>query len=77
MFGLKVTTGDAETLRPAVEAVLRRFDITWELRSAGPKELVYEAQLPFPTRTDRVSNAILLLEGDGEKEVVWEDKKKK
>jgi uncharacterized membrane protein YhiD involved in acid resistance len=76
VFGLKVTTGDAEALRPAVEAVLRRFDITWELRSAGPKELVYEAQLPFATRTDRVANAILLLDGDDKKEVVWEDKKK-
>ncbi len=76
-FGLKVISTDAEVLRPSVEAVLRRFDVKYELRSAGPKELVYESQLPYTARTDRVSNAILLLDSDVEKEVIWEDKKKK
>ena len=76
-FELKVTVPDPGTLRSEVEAVLRRYDIKYELRSAGMKELVYEASLPLDTRTDRVANAILMLEGDGEKEVVWEEKKKK
>lgn len=76
-FELKVTVPDPATLRGDIEAVLRRYDIRYELRSAGAKDLVYEAHLPLETRTDRVSNAILLLEGDGEKEVVWEEKRKK
>jgi hypothetical protein len=76
-FELKVSAADPAAIRTHVENVLRRYDIKYELRSAGTKELVYETNLPFETRTDRVSNAILLIEVDGEKEVVWDEKKKK
>ncbi|MGH9347900.1 MAG: DUF4956 domain-containing protein, partial [Vicinamibacterales bacterium] len=76
-FELKVTAADPSVLRSEIEAVLRRYDIRYELRSAGAKELVYEADLPLETKTDRVSNAILLLEAETGKEVVWEEKKKK
>jgi uncharacterized membrane protein YhiD involved in acid resistance len=76
-FDLKVSAADPAAIRPDVEAVLRRYDVRYELRSAGAKELVYEANLPLETRTDRLSNAILMIEGDGEKEVVWEEKRKK
>ena len=77
VFELKVIAPDPSTLRGEVEAILRRYRITYELRSAGSKELVYEANLPLTTRTDRVSNAILLLQPGAETEVVWEEKKKK
>ena len=76
-FDLKVTAADPSIVRGDVEAILRRNDITYELRSAGAKELVYETQLPLTVRTDRISNAILLLQPNGETEVVWEEKKKK
>ena len=76
-FELKVTTNDPATLRSAIEAILRRNHITYELRTAGTKDLVYEAELPFNTRTDRVSNAILVLDSNHETEVVWDEKKKK
>jgi uncharacterized membrane protein YhiD involved in acid resistance len=76
-FELKVTAADPGAIRGDIEAVLRRFDVMYELRSAGAKELMYETELPLETRMDRVSNAILVLEGTGEKEVVWEEKKKK
>ena len=76
-FELKVSAPDPAAIRSDVELVLRRHDIKYELRSAGPKELMYEADLPLEAKTDRVSNAILLIEGEGEKEVVWEEKKKK
>jgi uncharacterized membrane protein YhiD involved in acid resistance len=76
-FDLKVTAPDPAAIRNGIEAVLRRFDVKYELRSAGAKELMYETQLPLEAKTDRLSNAILVLEGDGDKEVVWEEKKKK
>jgi hypothetical protein len=76
-FDLKITAPDPTPLRNQIESLLRRYDIKYELRSAGAKDLVYEAHLPLETKTDRVSNAILMLEGNGEKEVVWEEKKKK
>ena len=76
-FELKVTAPDPAAIRGHIEAILRRHDVKYELRSAGAKELVYEADLSLETKTDRLSNAILMIEGDGEKEVVWEEKKKK
>jgi hypothetical protein len=76
-FELKVTSEDPSTLRPRVEAVLRRYRIIYDLRTAGPKELVYETQLPWDIRTERVANAILSLEESADKEVVWDEKKKK
>ena len=76
-FDLKITGADSSALRSDVEAILRRWKITYELRSTGPKELTYQADLPLEVATDRISNAILQLDGGNEMEVNWEEKKKK
>jgi uncharacterized membrane protein YhiD involved in acid resistance len=76
-FDLKIVAPDPAVVRMDVEALLRRSNIKFELRSAGAKDLVYETQLPLSVRTDRISNAILLLQPGGETEVSWEEKKKK
>jgi uncharacterized membrane protein YhiD involved in acid resistance len=76
-FELKVTTADPAALRGDIEAILRRYHLKYELRTAGAKDLVYETELPINTRTDRVANAILLLDAGKETEVVWDEKKKK
>ena len=76
-FELKVIAQDPPELRRDLEQLLRRSNVKVELRTAGPKELVYEANLPLSMPTDRVSNAILKLRPTGELEVVWEEKKKK
>jgi uncharacterized membrane protein YhiD involved in acid resistance len=76
-FELKVSAQDPPELRRDLEQLLRRSNVKVELRTAGPKELVYEANLPLSMPTDRVSNAILKLRPSGELEVVWEEKKKK
>jgi hypothetical protein len=76
-FELKVTAADPSKFRQELEQLLRRSRVKFELRTAGPKELVYEANLPLSVPTDRLSNAILKLEASGETEVVWEEKKKK
>ena len=76
-FELKVTGVDPAVARRDIEAILKRQGITYELRSAGPKEICYEAQMPLDVRTDRISNAILQMEPNGEIEVVWDEKKKK
>lgn len=77
MFELKVTAADPAELRPEIEAILRRYQIEYELRSAAQKELIYQAELPLTAKTDRVANAILRLRPGGETEVTWEEKKKK
>ena len=76
-FELKLASGDPSMLRGDVEAILRRSEIKYELRSAGAKELVYEVQMPISARTDRIANAILLLQPGGDLEVSWDEKKKK
>ena len=76
-FDLKITGADSSALRSDVEAILRRWKITYELRSTGPKELTYQAELPMEVATDRISNAILQLDGGNELEVIWDEKKKK
>ena len=76
-FELKVTAGDPSAMRDEIESILRRYQINYELRSAGPKELCYEAVLNFSTRTDRVANAILRLRPGNDTEVVWDEKKAK
>jgi hypothetical protein len=76
-FELKVTASDPAVLRGDVEAILRRSEAKYELRSAGAKDLVYAVQLPVSVKTDRIANAILLLQPGGDTEVTWEEKKKK
>lgn len=76
-FDLKVVAPDPAVLRADVEAILRRSGVKFELRSAGTKDLVYDASLPLSVRTDRIANAILSLQPNGETEVSWEEKKKK
>jgi uncharacterized membrane protein YhiD involved in acid resistance len=76
-FDLKITTNEPASVRSGIESILRRYHITYELRTAGAKDLVYETELPLHTRTDRVANAILLLDAGQQTEVVWDEKKKK
>jgi hypothetical protein len=77
LFELKIAAPDPAALRPEVESTLRRFGVLFELRTLGQKEIVYQAQLPLQTRTDRIANAILRLQPNSETEVAWEEKKKK
>ena len=76
-FDLKIVAPDPTILRADVEAILRRSGVKFELRSAGAKDLIYDASLPVSVRTDRIANAILSLQPNGETEVAWEEKKKK
>jgi hypothetical protein len=78
-FELKISAPDPSPLRADIEQILRRSGIKFELRSAGAKDLVYETELPISVRTDRIANAILLLQknGSNDTEVTWDEKKKK
>ena len=76
-FELKITAADSAAMRSEVEAILKRYKVNYELRSAGQKELVYDSELPLRMRTDRISNLILRLGKPGETEVAWDEKKAK
>jgi uncharacterized membrane protein YhiD involved in acid resistance len=75
LFKLKVKTKDPVKLRPQVESLLRRNNVRYELREADTDEVVYEVGVPFQRRTDRLSNAILELDKEGQTSVEWADKK--
>ena len=76
-FDLKIVGPDSVALRPDVEAILRRADVRYELRSAGAKDLIYQTELPLGVRTDRIATSILQLHDGNETEVTWDEKRKK
>src|SRR4051812_39300991 len=76
-FELKVASGDPSGIRGDIESILRRYHVSYELRTAGQKELVYDTELPLHTRTDRIANAVLSLDKGSETEIVWDEKKAK
>lgn len=76
-FELKVSAADPVAVRNDIEAILRRYHVKSELRTLGQKEIIYDAELPLHTRTDRISNAILSVGKNGDTEVAWDEKKPK
>jgi uncharacterized membrane protein YhiD involved in acid resistance len=77
-FDLKIKAGkDTDSMRPQFEAILRRYELPFELRTSSDEEVCYDVQVPIETRTDRVSNAILKLDPEGHASVDWAEKKAK
>jgi len=77
LFALKVKCKDCTALRPRLETVLQNFGLRYDLRASSAEELEYEVKLPWGTRTDRVSNAILHLDAEKQTAVEWDEKKEK
>ena len=78
VFDLKITAeNEAESLRPRIEQVLRRFRLPFEGRSLNSNELSYEVQMPFDSSTDPVSHGIVALSPKTDMGVEWTDKKSK
>lgn len=76
-FTLKVTTAEPAAMRRAVEALLRRHKLGFELRSWGQEELVYVVDVPLAMKTDALSASLVGL-GDKDKVgVEWGEKKVK
>jgi hypothetical protein len=77
-FSITVKLGaDTDALRPRVEAVLKQFNLAFELRTSSDEALCYDVQVPLELQTDRVSDAILRLDPEGHAAVDWSDKKNK
>ena len=77
-FDLKVKAGNqTDELRPQIEAILRRFNLKFEIRSSSDEEVAYEVEVPIELKTDRVTNAILKIDPAGHASVDWVEKKSK
>lgn len=75
LFELTITAEDPTRVKDAIEAVLRRRRIPFELRSTSPEEIRYAVKLPLDTKTDKVSDALMSLDGAKPVNVKWEQKK--
>jgi hypothetical protein len=75
LFDLAIAAKDSASLKEAIEGVLRRRRIPFELRSTSTGEICYEVKLPLDTHTDTVSEALMSLSPTRSINVKWEQKK--
>ena len=77
-FDLTIKAGDqTDELRDKIEAILRRFKLSYELRASADAEISYEVTVPLDVERDRVTTAILRLDPEGHAAVDWSEKKNK
>jgi hypothetical protein len=77
-FDLKIKAGSqTDELRPKFEAILRRFELPFELSTSADEEVCYDVEVPIDVKRDRVTNAILRLDPEGHASVDWSEKKNK
>jgi uncharacterized membrane protein YhiD involved in acid resistance len=77
-FDLKVRAGDqTDEFRPRIEAILKRHDLQFEIRTSSDEEVSYDVEVPLEFKIDRVTNAILALDSSGHTSVDWVEKKTK
>jgi hypothetical protein len=77
VFDLKITMKDPANAKAAVEGVLRRFRVPFDLRSSSAEEIRYEVKVPINRKTETISEAIVALDSKQAIEVAWEKKKEK
>jgi hypothetical protein len=73
---IKVEKHAAE-LRPKIENILERHQVSYELRVSAEDEVSYAVDAPPDLAIDRVSNALTALAPDGALAVEWDEKKSK
>lgn len=77
-FDLTIKAGkETDARRGKIEAILKRFDLDFELRTSSDEEVCYDVQVPLEVQTDNISDAILKLDPDGHAAVEWAEKKNK
>ncbi len=74
-FLLAVKGKGSGQLQAAVEKLLRKNGVDFELRTASQDELTYSVRVPLSKKTDRLTNAILALGDRGAMAVDWTDRK--
>jgi uncharacterized membrane protein YhiD involved in acid resistance len=74
MLRIKLKEGKPQA---AIEDVLRKHKVKFELRTSAPDDLMYRVTLPIRKRTDLLTSSILALGKKDSMEVEWSDKKGK
>jgi Domain of unknown function (DUF4956) len=76
-FTLRVKAKDPAALKPRLEQLLGRQRVGFELRSESTDDICYEVEIPIDRGTDRLSEAILAIDGPKATGVAFEEKKEK
>jgi hypothetical protein len=76
VFTLKIKAKEPARLKPQVEALLTRYRLAHDLRSASDDEIHYEVRVPVDQKTDRMSKIITKLDPETTS-VEFEEKKEK
>jgi hypothetical protein len=77
VFTLTVKAKNTASLKLTLQALLLRSRLDYQLRTITADELVYEVKLPLEKKTERLSNAILLLDPENALGVEWVEKSAK
>jgi uncharacterized membrane protein YhiD involved in acid resistance len=77
LFVLKIKAKDAPSIKPAIEKLLGRYRLKFDLRAESAEELSYELRVPLENKTDRLSDRLLKLDPVNVTAVEWEEKKEK
>ena len=75
--GIKDKEKDSKDLKPAIEHVLNRYRIPFELRTTSADDIAYEVKVPLKRHTDTISAAIVRVDPKHAIEVKWDKKKEK
>jgi uncharacterized membrane protein YhiD involved in acid resistance len=77
-YDLSIKVGDqTDELRPKFEAIFKRFELPFALKSSADQEVAYDITVPLDADRDRVTNAILRLDPEGHAAVEWNETKNK
>jgi hypothetical protein len=76
-FILEIKAKDAAKLQTAVEGLLRRRRVRYELRESTPEGFSFYVELPMEVKTDGISAEIIALDPDPGTGVEWKTEKKK
>ncbi len=74
-FDLKIAARDPAALKPALESLLKKHGVKFELRASTEKEMTYSAEVPQGKGTDQLSEMIVALRQGEAVEVAWAEKK--
>ena len=77
VFTLEVKSKNAATVKPKLEALLRRRRIKYELRESTPEEISYHVELPMELKTEGLTAEIIALDADKGTGVEFKTEKKK
>ena len=75
LFDLAISATNSKSLKKAIERMLERREIPFELSSTSDEKLTYEVKMPPGLHTDVISEALLRLEPTQHLNVKWEHRK--